>query len=110
MNLIYNDNIECYVTINEDKTTIDGTRTPIIENKKFYCSFEALNKISYDTENVQTIARGSVRINGDILKKDYNVYDGTVTLLGATHNIVSIKRCRNLFNSNIVDFTEIIVE
>ena len=66
--------------------------------------------ITYTSNNVETIAKGSVRINGDILKKDYDVYDGTCTIFNHKYNIVSIIRCRNLLNSNIIDFTEIILE
>lgn len=110
MNLILNDNLECILTINYNRNDIDGKRIPLFTNKKFKCSYSTKNSIAYTNDNTETIAKGSVRINGDILKKEYDIYDGTCTILNETHNIISIKRCRNVLNSQIVDFTEIILE
>lgn len=110
MNLILNDNLECILSINQNKTDIDGKRIPLFTNKKFKCSYTTKNSIAYTNNNRETIAKGSVRINGDILKKDYDVYDGTCEIFGIKYNIVSVIRCRNLLDSSIIDFTEIILE
>lgn len=110
MNLILNDNLECILSINYNQMDIDGKRVPLFTDKKFKCSYTAKNAITFTNNNVETIAKGSVRINGDILKKDYDVYDGTCTIFGHKYDIVRIERCRNLLDSRIVDFTEIILE
>lgn len=110
MKLILNDDIECFVTINYKKTNIDGQREPLFTNKKFYCSYKAVNQIAFNSNRVETIANGIIRINGDILEKDYDVYDGEVTIFGSKHDIIKINRCRNLLDSRIVDFTELVIE
>lgn len=109
MNLILNDNIECFITLNKNKTNIDGQREPIFTNKKFYCSFKDTNQVDFDTQMVQTIASGVIRINGDITKNQ-EVYDGTCKIFGIEHNIIKVSKRRNLLNSKIVDFTEIVIE
>jgi hypothetical protein len=110
MKLILNDNIECLVTINYRKTNIDGQRIPLFTNKKFKCSYRAVNQIAFNIDRVETIANGIIRINGDILTQDYDVYDGEVTIFNSKHDIIKINRCRNLLDSRIVDFTELVIE
>ena len=73
------------------------------------CSYASNNSIEYDAQGAGVMSKGVVRINGDILTNDLPVYDGICIVAGEKHDIIRIKRHRNLFNNLIVDFTELVL-
>ena len=110
MKLIKNDNIDCVITIYQKSLSIDGDSIPLMKNKKFKCSYSGDNSLQLSFNNIEKLAKGVVRINGDILKGKDNIYDGEIIIFGERHDIININKCRNLFDSRIVDFTELFIE
>lgn len=109
-NIILNDDLECIVTIYTKATNIDGYQDKITKTKKYKCTYNSCNKVAYSLEKVETVANGIVKINGDVISDSKEYFGGVVEIFGVKHNIISIRKYRNLFDPNIVDYTEITVE
>lgn len=109
-NLIMNDDLKCIVTINTKEINIDGQAERIISQKEYNCTFSAANKISYTMDNIDTICKGIVKINGKIVDEEESYYGGEVVIFGNSHNIISIQEYRNLLNPSIIDYTELYIE
>ena len=108
--MILNDDLDCVVTVNSKGTDIDGKQKQISKTMKFKCTYSSCNKVDYSLNHIETIASGIVRINGDVVSDKQEYFGGTVTIFGISHNIISIKKFRNIFDPEIVDYTEITVE
>lgn len=109
-NIILNDDLDCTVTIYSKGTNIDGHQEKIGKTHKFKCTYSSCNKVAYSLNHIETIANGIIRINGDVIDDSKEYFGGVVNIFGLDHNIISIKKYRNLFDPHIVDYTEITVE
>jgi hypothetical protein len=107
MKMIRHDNIDCIVTINRRGVDVDGKPLEAKSSTKYKCFFKVSNNTTYSIENVETISRGSVLINGDIISDEIEYYGGTVEIFGKKHDILTIQKHRNAFNPQNVDYTVI---
>lgn len=107
--MILNDDLECTVKITSKEVDIDGKQKELTTCKTYKCIYQSCNKITYSIDKVETIARGEIKINGDIISDKANYYGGTVKIFGIEHDILSIEKFRNLFNPQIIDYTVITV-